>query len=110
MAGPLEFIGVRGPEPASYRAPDVDFGWVGNRAQSYTQGQQYARQRELQTMFAPGTPGAAALEASGIDPSSLPGQLIRAGGAPAAEPFAQRLLQQQIFQNIFRNAPSIGNP
>src|SRR5215471_11311459 len=104
---PLAYMGVRGPEPASYQIPTVDFSWLGNLADAYQKGQQYARQRELQTMFQPGTPGAKALEEGGIDPNSLPGQLIRAGGAPMAEPFAQRLMQQQIFQNILRSLPNM---
>jgi hypothetical protein len=39
MPGPEEYIGVRGPTPASYQAPQVDFSWLGNLMQDYYAGQ-----------------------------------------------------------------------
>jgi hypothetical protein len=39
MPGPEEYVGVRGPTPASYQAPQVDFSWLGNLMQDYRQAQ-----------------------------------------------------------------------
>lgn len=109
MPGPAEFYG--GVRPPTYPSPEpINFNVLGDLLQAYQQGQQYARQRELQTMFQPGTPGAAALSQAGIDPNSLYGLLARSGGAETVAPFAQQLQRGQIYQNIMRGAPGFQSP
>ena len=100
MAGALDFLTVQGPRPASYTPPTVSSDWIGNLPEDFQKGQQYGRLRNLQTMFQPGTPGAAALQQAGVAPGSLSGLLIGAGGAEMAAPFAQRQLQGQIYQQL----------
>ena len=60
-------------------------------------------------MFQPGTPGAAALQQAGVAPGSLYGLLAGAGGAETVAPFAQRMQQGQIYQQLMGGGQGAGN-
>ena len=98
-SGALSYLTVEPPRALSYGPPAVSSDWIGNLPNDFQQGQQYAFQRHLQTMFAPGTPGAQALQQAGVYPNTLMGQLAQAGGAPAVSQLLPLLLKQQVLQS-----------
>ena len=107
--GALSYLTVEPPRALSYGPPPVSSDWIGNLPEDFQKGQQYARQRNLQTMFQPGTPGAAALQQAGVAPGSLYGLLAGAGGAETVAPFAQRMQQGQIYQQLMGGGQGAGN-
>ena len=98
MAGALDFLTVQGPRPASYTPPTVSSDWIGNLPEDFQKGQQYGRLRQLQTLFAPGTPGAAALARG--DYGGMMQQLIQSGGAESASQMLPALVGAQTSQAI----------
>lgn len=66
--GPLQYMGVRGPEPASYQIPSVDFSWLGNLPQRAEEAYSARLANELrkyelrqyQDFYGNGGPGASA--------------------------------------------------
>ena len=98
MAGALDFLTVKGPEPASYTPPTVNSDWAGNLVNNYQQGEQYGRLRQLQNLFKPGSPGADAMARG--DYSGVMQQLIQAGGAESASQMLPALVGAQTSQMI----------
>ena len=98
MAGALDFLTVKGPEPASYTPPTVNSDWAGNLVNDYQQGQQYGRLRQLQNLFKPGSPGADALARG--DYGGMMQQLIQSGGAETAGQMLPALVGAQTSQMI----------
>ena len=107
--GALSYLTVEPPRALSYGPPPVSSDWISNLPEDFQKGQQYARARNLQTMFQPGTPGAAALQQAGVAPGSLYGLLAGAGGAETVAPFAQRMQQGQIYQQLMGGGQGAGN-
>ena len=100
MAGALDFLTVQGPRPASYTPPTVSSDWIGNLPEDFEKGQQYGRLRQLQNLFQPGTPGAAALTQAGFGPNTVTGQIAQAGGAESVGQLLPLLMQQQMAGSL----------
>ena len=98
--GALSYLTVEGPRPASYTPPLIDFSPIGNLVDDYQKGQQYGYQRNLQTMFRPGTPGGDAL--ARCDTGQLFQLLAQQGGAPVVQGLLPQMLGAQSSQQIMQ--------
>lgn len=90
MPSASDYMMTNAPRALSYGAPDVSFDWLGNLSRQYQQGQQYGRERELQTMFQPGTPGDQALQRR--DYLGALRSIAQAGGAQSIAPLLPQFM------------------
>jgi len=97
MAGPSDFMFGNAPGAASYAAPLLNFGTVGSLPQDFQQGQQYQRERALQTAFKDGLPR---LPDGSIDIRSMSDTLARLGGAQTAMPLVQTQMQMDAARQM----------
>jgi hypothetical protein len=92
MAGPQDYLTVKGPEGASYSLPKFDLGsQIASLPTSYQEGQQYGVKRALQTAFKDGFPTD---QQGNPDYNAMATRLLAIGGPEAAQPYFQMGLQQ----------------
>src|ERR1700681_2738998 len=91
--GASDYMVGNAPGGVSYAAPLMDFSSIGNLGKDYQQGQQYARQRELQKPIldpATGQPS--------TDFDTITKALLQRGGAEYAKDLLPTLVNRQIGQ------------
>jgi hypothetical protein len=87
MPGASDYMVGNAPAAASYAAPLLNFAPVANYPQDYFQGQQRQRELALQQPFVDPPTGQPM-----TDPIAINKELMRRGGAPYAQNYADKLL------------------
>lgn len=102
--GASDYMLPGAPQGNSYAAPIVNFGEIGNLPQAWQQGQQYARQRALQTAFPNGLPMDPAT--GQVDIKAIADTFAKYGDIKEMMP----LLQQQMGIQAGQMVNNAGNP
>lgn len=100
--GAFGYVFNRPPTVADF--PRANFDWLAGLPNDFWQGQQYARERQLQGMFRPGTSGADAL-ARGDYAGALQ-QIAGVGGAQAVGPYLPTLMRLKFGQQLLDSGPA----
>lgn len=108
MAGADSYVFNKAPTVADF--PQFNGSWINNLPNDYWQGQQYGRERQLQTMFQPGSQGDQALARG--DYLGAMRQIAQAGGAQSIAPLLPQFMGISAAQQLMggEGGPGTGAP